>query len=289
MFFIIGLVVVFGSVVLGYTMHHGQLILLWQPNELVIILGAGVGSVIVGNPSSSVIKTLKALKYILKGKPYGKSDYLELLLFSFNTFKMMKIKGMLEIESHIENPSESELFKQARVLKKEPFMLSFVTDNLRLLTMGLDNPHEFEDIVEKEVEIYKESSNIPGDVFTSLGDSLPALGIVAAVLGVIVTMKSIMEPPDVLGSLIAAALVGTFIGVLFAYGVFGPIGHFLHKYSYYKGKFIDCSKIGFISYLNGNPPIIVVEFMRKAIPDGIRPSFEELDTYINENSMKIMG
>lgn len=289
MFFIIGLVTVFGSVVLGYTMHHGQLILLWQPNELVIILGAGVGSAIVGNPPSSLIKTLKAFKYLFKGKPYGKKDYLELLLFSFNTFKLMKVKGMLEIESHIENPTESELFKQAHVLKKDKFALNFITDNLRLITMGLDNPHEFEDIVEKEIDIYKENSNIPGDVFTSLGDALPALGIVAAVLGVIITMKSIMEPPDVLGSLIAAALVGTFIGVLFAYGVFGPIGHSLHKYAYYKGKFIDCTKIGFISYLNGNPPIIVVEFMRKAIPDDIRPSFEELDTYINENSMKIMG
>jgi chemotaxis protein MotA len=289
MVFILGFVVVFGSVALGYTMHHGQLILLWQPNELVIILGAGIGSSIIGNPISSLVKTLKALKYLFKGKPYNKKDYLELLLFSFNTFKMMKIKGMLEIESHIENPSESELFKQAPVLKKEPFALNFITDNLRLLTMGLSNPHEFEDIVEKEIELYQDNAEIPSGVFTTLGDSLPALGIVAAVLGVIITMKSIMEPPDVLGSLIAAALVGTFIGVLFAYGLFGPIGHFLHKYAIYKVKFINCAKTGFITYLNGNPPIIVVEFMRKAIPEDIRPSFEELDTYINENSMKIMG
>ena len=289
MAFIIGLVVVFGSVILGYLMHHGQLILLWQPNELVIILGAGIGSSIIGNPLSSLVKTLKAFKNLFKGKPYNKKDYLELLLLSFNIFKLMKIKGMLEIESHIENPAESEIFKQALVLKKEPFMLNFMTDNLRLLTMGLNNPHEFEDIVEKEIELYENNAEIPGGVFTTLGDSLPALGIVAAVLGVITTMKSIMEPPDVLGSLIAAALVGTFIGVLFAYGLFGPIGHFLHKYAAYKVKFVSCAKTGFIAYLNSNPPIVVVELMRKSIPEDIRPSFQELDTHINENSMKIIG
>jgi len=289
MFYIIGIVVVFGSVVLGYTMHHGELMVLYQPNEFVIILGAGLGSLIIGFPVSSLKKALTGFKQIMKGKPYVKKDYMELLLFSFNTFKLMKIKGMLEIESHIENIAESELFKLAPALKKDQFVQDFVADNLRLMTMGMDNPHQFEDVMDKEIELYKANSAAAGDVYASLGDSLPALGIVAAVLGVIITMRSIMEPPDVLGSLIGAALVGTFFGVLTAYGLFGPMGHFLHKYGDYKVKFVDCSKAGFIAYLNGNPPIIVVEFMRKNIPQDLRPSFEELDAYINENSMKIMG
>ena len=214
---------------------------------------------------------------------------MELLLFSFNTFKLMKIKGMLEIESHIENINDSELFKLAPALRKEQFVQDFIADNLRLMTMGMDNVYQLEDVMDKEIELYKNSSASAGDVYSNLGDSLPALGIVAAVLGVIVTMRSIMEPPDVLGSLIGAALVGTFLGVLSAYGLFGPMGHFLHKYGDYKVKFVDCAKAGFTAYLNGNPPIIVVEFMRKNIPEELRPSFEELDTYINENSMKIMG
>lgn len=289
MFYIIGIVVVFGSVVLGYTMHHGELMVLYQPNEFVIILGAGLGSLIIGFPVSSLKKALTGFKQIMKGKPYVKKDYMELLLFSFNTFKLMKIKGMLEIESHIENIAESELFKLAPSLKKDQFVQDFVADNLRLMTMGMDNPHQFEDVMDKEIELYKANSAAAGDVYASLGDSLPALGIVAAVLGVIITMRSIMEPPDVLGSLIGAALVGTFFGVLTAYGLFGPMGHFLHKYGDYKVKFVDCSKAGFVAYLNGNPPIIVVEFMRKNIPQDLRPSFEELDAYINENSMKIMG
>lgn len=289
MFFIIGMVVVFGSVVTGYTMHGGNLMVLYQPSEFVIILGAGIGSIIIGYPISCIKKTLKGAKYLIKGSPYGKKEYMELLLFSFNTFKLMKIKGMLEIEQHIENPAESELFKSSPAVSKEAFVSEFMADNLRLMTMGMDNPHQFEDIVEKEVDLYKSNSLIPGDVFCTLGDSLPAIGIVAAVLGVIVTMRSIMEPPDVLGALIGAALVGTFLGVLLAYGLFGPIGHVLHKYGLYKTRFVECAKMGFISYMNGNPPIIIIEFMRKSIPEELRPSFQELDTYINENSMKIMG
>lgn len=289
MFYFIGLVVVFGSVVVGYTMHHGNLAVLYQPNEFIIILGAAIGSVLIGFPISSLKKALIGFKQIVHGKPYVKKDYMELLLFSFNTFKLMKVKGMLEIESHIENNAESELFKLAPAIKKDPFVLDFITDNLRLMTMGMDNAYQFEDLMEREIEIYKGNCAAGGDVFASLGDSMPALGIVAAVLGVIITMRSIMEPPDVLGSLIGAALVGTFFGVLNAYGVFSPMGHFLHKYGDYKVKFIDCARVGFIAYLNGNPPIIVVEFMRKNIPQDMRPSFEELDTYINENSMKIMG
>ncbi|RTK92062.1 MAG: flagellar motor stator protein MotA [Rickettsiales bacterium] len=289
MFYIIGIITVFGSVVLGYTMHGGSLMVLNQPNEFIIILGAAIGSVIIGYPIAKLKKALVGLKYLFKGKPYNKKDYLELLLFSFNTYKLMKIKGMLEIESHIENPGESELYKLAPSIKKEPFIINFITDNLRIMSMGMDNPHQLDDVMEKEIDLYRGSCAAPGDVYANLGDSLPALGIVAAVLGVIITMRSIMEPPDVLGALIGAALVGTFFGVLMAYGVFGPMGHFLHIYGDYKVKFAECSKMGFIAYLNGNPPIIVVEFMRKNIPEDLRPSFDELDTYINENSMKIMG
>lgn len=289
MLYIIGIIVVVGSIAGGYTLHGGSLKVLYQPSEFIIILGSALGSVIIGFPKSALSKTLKSMKYMFRSKPYDKKDYMELLLFSFNTFKLMKIKGMLEIESHVENPNESELFKLAPVFKKEIIVQNFMADNLRLMTMGMDNPHQFEDIIDREIEIFKEHSHTPGDVFSNLGDSLPAFGIVAAVLGVITTMRSIMEPPDVLGELIGAALVGTFLGVLTAYGLCGPMGNFLHRYSDYKIKLIECAKIGFISYLNGNPPIIVVEFMRKTIPEHLRPSFEELDTYINENSMKIMG
>ena len=289
MLFIIGVLIVFTSVVVGYTMHAGDLSLLWQPNEIVIIVGAGIGSILIANPISVIIDTAKGCRYLFRGKPYNKGEYMELLLFVFNTFKLMKIKGMLEIESHIENPNESDLFAQAPSLKKDEFTNNFIKDNLRLLTMGIDNSMQFEDMIDRELDVFSYNSSTPGKTFATLADALPALGIVAAVLGVMVTMRSIMEPPEILGSLIAAALVGTFTGVLLSYGLVGPIGTFLSRYSDYKIKYLECIKTGFISYLNGNPPIIIVEFMRKTIPEDVRPTFEELDNFISGYSMKIMN
>ena len=290
MLFVIGFIVVFASVITGYKMHSGDLSVLWQPNEIIIIVGAGFGSILIGNPWGVIVKTAKSLKSLfVGGSVYDKNDYLELLLFSFNTFKLMKVKGMLEIESHIENPDESELFAQAPSLKKEAFMYRFVTDNLRIVTMGADNSYQFEDLVSKEIEVYEDGINTPSKVILTLADALPALGIVAAVLGVIVTMRSIAEPPEILGALIAAALVGTFTGVLLAYGLFGPMGNFLAKNAEYRVEYLECIKVGFLSYLNNNPPIIIVEYMRKCIPDAVRPTFQELDNFISGDTMKIMN
>lgn len=287
MLFIVGVLVVFASVIIGYTMHAGDLSLLWQPNEIIIIVGASLGSILIANPLSVIVDTFKSCKYLFKGAPYNKADYMELLLFIFNTFKLMKVKGMLEIESHIENANDSELFAQVSSLRRDRLTNNFIKDNLRLLTMGVDNSLQFEDMIDRELDVYSYSLAAPAKTFLSLADALPALGIVAAVLGVIVTMRSITEPPDVLGSLIAAALVGTFTGVLLSYGLVGPIGMFLTRYCDYKIKYLECIKTGFIAYLNGNPPIIVVEFMRKSVPAESRPTFEELDNFISSYSMKI--
>ena len=289
MLFPIGILIVFASVIIGYKMHTGDLSLLWQPNEIIIIVGAGIGSVLIANPIHIILKAIKSLSHLFRGKPYNKDDYLELLLFSFNAFKLMKVKGMLEIESHIENSDDSDLFIQATSLNKDIVAKDFIKDHLRLLTMGVDSVYQFEDMIDRELEVYADDSIAPTKVFTILADALPALGIVAAVLGVMVTMRSITEPPEVLGSLIAAALVGTFTGVLLSYGLVGPIATFLIKYSDYEIKYLECIKAGFITYLNNNPPIIIVEFMRKNVPEDVRPTFQELDNFISNNSMKIMN
>jgi chemotaxis protein MotA len=285
MVFLVGFLIVFGSVALGYKMHDGDLLLLWQPNEIIIILGAGIGSVLIANPWHVLIEAFRMSKCLLTGiKPYDKREYIELLLFSFNTFRLMKVNGMLEIESHIEHPESSDLFTNAPSLRKEDYMFNFVVDNLRILTMGLDNPYHFEDLIDKEIEVYTNHIQSPARSVTSLADSLPALGIVAAVLGVIVTMKSIAEPPEVLGSLIAAALVGTFTGVLLSYGLIGPIGSALEKYAEYKISYLESIKVGFLAYLNNNSPIIIAEYMRKSIPASTRPTFQELDEVIGEST-----
>lgn len=289
MLFIVGFITVVVSVIVGYAMHAGDLSLLWQPNEIVIILGTGVGATIIANPPSVILNILKSLKHLFRSAPFYKSDYLELLLFSFNAFRLMKVKGMAEVESHIENPEESHLFKGAPSITNEKVSMDFIRDNFRLLTMGVDNAYQLEIAVDQEIDTYNKKYTSPGNALLVLADALPALGIVAAVLGVIVTMRSIMEPPDVLGSLIAAALVGTFTGVLLSYGLFGPIAQFLLKYSESQIHYLECIKVGLVSYLNGNPPIIIVEFMRKSIPNEVRPSFFEVDNFINLHATKIIN
>lgn len=287
MIFIIGFVVVFGSVFVGYIMHSGDLALLFQLNEWVIIIGSGIGSVLISSSWKNIIQTLRSCKYLFIGiNLYNKDDYSNLLITCFNTFKLMKSKGMLEIESHIENPESSSLFANATSLKKENYMYNFMQDNLRMIIMGVDNPYQFEDLINKEIEVYEETNSTPSKLMLSLADTLPALGIVAAVLGVIMTMRSIAEPPEVLGSLIAAALAGTFTGILLSYGLVGPIGYALAKHADYKTAYLECIKVGFIAYLNGNPPIVIVEYMRKCIPEESRPDFFELDSMIHTESIK---
>lgn len=280
MLFIFGSIFVFACV-LGAHSVHGSLAILWQPLEYVIIVGAGIGAIIISNTKDTLKDSLKGFKFLFKGKPYGKKEYLEMLKFFFTTFKLMKSKGMLEIESHIENPKESNLFKLSPTILNDEYICSFICDYLRIMTMGIDNPHQFEDLMDKEVELYHHEKSIPGSFWTQFGDSLPALGIVAAVLGVINTMGSISEPPEVLGGLIGAALVGTFSGILLSYGLFSPIGSFLTKYGEAQTQYLQSVKAAFVGHLQGNPPSVTVEFIRKSIPEHDRPSFKESDEFLN--------
>lgn len=287
MLFVFGFLTVVLSVIVGYTMHAGDLSLLWQPNEVLIIAGSAIGATMIGAPWHALVHAVKSCANLLKARPYTKDDYLELLLLNFNSFKLMKTKGMLAIESHIETPETSDLFAKAPSINTNPLVSNFFRDNLRLVTMGVANPHQLEDIIDKELEERSEYGNDPYHIFSRLADALPALGIVGAVLGVIITMRSIMEPPEILGSLIAAALVGTFTGVLLSYGFCAPISSYLKTYAEHEMKYLECIKIGLVSYLNNHPPIIIVEFMRKSVPSDVRPEFYELDDFINDNMTHI--
>lgn len=284
MLFLFGLFIVVFSVITGYMMHYGELRLLYQPNELLIIIGSAIGAAIIGNPIDSLKETLSSLKYLFKTRYKSKREYLELMSLCFNVFKLMKIKGMLEIETHLENPNESELFNQAPTMLRDKRSMTFFRDYLRIMTMGVDNVHAVSELIEKEVEIYEEEVLVPSKILATIGDALPALGIVAAVLGVIITMRSITEPPEVLGSLIAAALVGTFTGVLFAYGLVLPISNYMRVYAMQKVMFLECVKTALLSHMNGNAPIVSIEFMRKNVPENVRPDFYEADQFINSRS-----
>ncbi len=281
MLFLVGVAVVLGSVIGGHVMHHGNVAVLWQPNEFIIICGAALGSFLIGNPGKVVKDVGKSLKYLVKGSPYKKANYIELLTLLYLTFKLMKSKGMLEMEGHIEQPEESSLFSSYPGFLKNHHAVAFLCDNLRVMTMGVEDHYQIEELMEHDLEAHHHEHERISTAVVNMGDAMPALGIVAAVLGVITTMGSITEPPAILGGLIGAALVGTFSGVLISYGFVSPIGKFLGAYYEDDIKYLQCIKVALLAHLHGNAPIVSVEFARASIDGHERPTFTELDEVIN--------
>jgi chemotaxis protein MotA len=282
MLVIVGSIFVVVCVFGGYALAGGHLGVLWQPFEIIIIIGAGIGAFIIGNPLSVVKKMGGAIGTALKGSPYKKKDYIELLSMQFQVFKLAKTKGILALESHVENPDESDLFGQFPRFYANHHALTFMCDYLRMISLGTEIPHEMEALMDEEIENHHhESQQVAGAVQT-LADALPALGIVAAVLGVIHTMGSITEPPEVLGHLIGGALVGTFLGIFIAYGFVGPIATTLGAAYDAETKYYQCLKSGMLAYLNGYAPAICIEFARKALLSDVRPSFYEVEEAVSE-------
>lgn len=284
MFFIIGTIVVLGCVMTGYGAHGGNMKILWQPFEVLIIAGAAIGAFIISNPPTVVKDVLHSLKKLMKGIPYKQDDYVELLSFLFAVFKLMKTKGLLEIESHIENPEESELFGKYPSVQANHHAIEFFCDIVRMMTMGMDDHFQMEEVMGQEIEAHHHDAEAASGAVSNMADGLPALGIVAAVLGVINTMGSITEPPEVLGALIGAALVGTFLGVLLAYGFVGPVGTSLGKIAAAESHYFEVMKVALLAHMQGNAPAISVEFARKAVPGHFRPSFKELEDAIAARS-----
>lgn len=275
--FIIGFLTVLGCVLGGYAMHGGVFAVLWQPSEFIIILGAAVGSFVIGTPGAIIKDTLSGLKNLLKGMPYGAKDYTELLVMLNATFKTMRSKGMLEIEGHIEAPESSSVFQLAPQFLHNHEAVHFLCDYLRIMTMGMEDQYQLDDMMEADLETHRAHGNHISHSVVTLADAMPALGIVAAVLGVIVTMGSINQPPDILGGLIGAALVGTFLGVLVSYGFVAPMGRYLGEYYAAKVKYIEVIKVALMAHVKGNAPVISVEFARNSIDEYARPSFRELE------------
>ena len=277
MFFIVGSAIVLASVVGGYLANGGHMIVLWQPFELVIILGAAAGGFITANRKPVLAASGKAIAGLLKGEKYDKEAYLELLSLLYTVFKLAKTKGALALEQHCEKPEESTLFAQYPKFNGDHHAVVFLCDYLRLLTLGTDNHHEMETLMDEEIETHHEEQHAVYAAIQTVADGLPALGIVAAVLGVIHTMGSITEPPAVLGELIGGALVGTFCGVLFAYGFVGPIASAVKARCDAEVKYFMCIKAGLLAYMQGYAPAIAVEFGRKALNTDVRPTFYEVE------------
>jgi chemotaxis protein MotA len=281
MFFIIGLLVVIGSVLGGY-LPHGDPRVLFQPLEVLIIVGAAVGAFIIANPKTVIVGVLGHFKRVLSGPPHDRDSYLELLTLLYTIFRLTKSKGMLALEPHLETPEESPLFQPFPGFLDNHHAVEFLTDYLRLMTMGTDNPVEIEALLDVDIETHHQEAHDIAHAVTAMSDGLPAFGIVAAVLGVIITMGAITEPPEVLGRLIGGALVGTFLGVLLAYGIVGPIGTNLAKYADSDTKYFTCMKAALLAHMQGYAPAVSIEFARKTLFSYERPTFLELEEAVQE-------
>jgi chemotaxis protein MotA len=275
--FLIGFAGVIGSVIGGYVLHHGKLGVLWQPTEYLIIVGAAIFSFVIGAPGSAIKDTLKSFKLLLKGAVYKKPQYIELLSALYHTFKVMRSKGMLEIEQHIENPHESALFGNYPTFVHNHHALDFFCDYLRILTMGVENYYTLEDLMDREIEVHKNHGAHVEHLVVNMADGMPALGIVAAVLGVITTMGSISEPPAVLGGLIGAALVGTFLGILISYGFLAPMGRYIGEQLAAEVRYMECVKVALLAHIKGMAPALSVEFARLSLESSVKPTFAEVE------------
>ncbi len=277
MFVIIGSIIVLATVIGGYVLEHGNLALLWQPVELLIIGGAAVGAFIVQSPPKVLGQVLKGTMRIFTAKSPSKSDFLEVLGLLNTIFSKMRKEGLIAIEGDIDNPQESAIFAKYPSILKNHHALDYICDNLKVIISTNVTPFELESIMELEADVHHHESLIPAHSITKVADGLPALGIVAAVLGVVITMGKITEPPEVLGHSIGAALVGTFLGVLLSYGFVGPIGMNLEYIASDDAIALQVIKVALVSFVGGAAPQIAVEYGRRVIPSGEKPSFNELE------------
>ena len=281
MLVVIGAGIVIISVLGGYLLNGGEISILVQPTEWLIIIGAAIGSFVIANPKKVVIGTGAALKLLLRGSRHDKASYVETLSLLYALFKLAKTKGDLALESHVEKPDESAIFARYPGFNSDHHSREFLCDYLRLLTLGTNNAHEVEAVIDAEIEAHHHRETAIAEAITKMSDAMPALGIVAAVLGVIHTMGSITQPPEILGGLIGGALCGTFMGVLLSYGFFAPIGQALSGIYKTETDYLSCIKACLLAHMMGYAPQVSIEFGRKTLDYDIRPSFFELETVVS--------
>ena len=283
MLVILGYVVVLGSVFGGYALMGGHFGALYQPLELLMIGGSAIGSFIVGNDSHAISATLKAVpKLFGNSKKRDKALYMELLALLYLLLAKGRKDGMLALESDIDDPQNSPIFSLYPGILAEVKVMEFLTDYLRLIVSGNTDPFELDQLMEHELDTYKHEAEAPSHSLAKVGDALPALGIVAAVLGVVHALASANLPPSVMGTLIAHAMVGTFLGVLLAYGFVSPLASLIEHKVAESLKIYQCIKVTLMASLNGYAPQLAVEFGRKVLRSTERPSFTELDGHVRE-------
>lgn len=283
MLIIIGSIIVTLSVGVGYVLAHGNLAALWQPYELIIIGGAAFGAYLASNPIPVHKAVIRYIIVALKGSPYKRQAYVELLMLIHDLLQKSKVEGLLKLEEDIDNPHESALFQAYPIILADHGIQTFICDNVRILIGGgLDN-FQFQELMEQELETHHQESALPSDAVTKVADALPGFGIVAAVLGIVITMGSLGDGDTAaLGMHVAAALVGTFLGILLAYGFVAPVAIAMEHAARDEAKFFECAKVCLLAGAQGYNPKNAVEFGRKVLFHKDRPTFDELDQYLRK-------
>lgn len=280
MFVIIGLVIVFGSILGGFTMAGGKVAALLQYAELIVICGAAAGSVVVANGFGGLTSVIKAIMGLLKGNPFNKAKYLELLHAMYDLFVMARKDGLIALEKHVENPEKSEVLGKYKFFMSQHHAVAMFADTMKLVVMGGVNVYDLSDMMEIDMEAQSEEAmKVPG-ILTTIADSMPGFGIVAAVLGVVVTMAAIGGPPEVIGEKVGAALVGTFLGILFAYGIFAPLSKACEAIIKCECQYFGCIKNAVVAFARGDAPLVCVEFARRYIEPEFRPGFSEMENVV---------
>jgi chemotaxis protein MotA len=282
MFTIIGIIVVSGAVIGGFMMEHGNPAILFVPAEAVIIFGAALGSFLIASPSKVVRLVVGHVSAIFSAKAHSKEHFLELLSLLNILFMKIRKDGLISIEGEIENPEASPIFSEYKNLLANKTALDFICDNLKVIISSNMPPHEMENLMEVDMEAHNHETMIPAHSVAKVADSLPGFGIVAAVLGVVLTMGKIDQPPEVLGHSIGAALVGTFLGVLMCYGFVGPMAANLEHQAKENESFFNVIKVAIVAFVGGSAPQLAVEFGRRAIPGKERPGFNELEQHLRK-------
>jgi chemotaxis protein MotA len=283
---IVGYLIVIASVFGGFALAGGHLHSLLQPVELLMIGGAATGAFLVGNNGKAIKATFNALPSLFKGSRYTKALYLELMLLLFDVLSKVRKEGLMSIEGDIDKPEESPLFSKYPGVLSDHHIVEFMTDYLRLMVSGNMDAFQIENLMDNEIETHHHEGEVPAHCIAKMGDAMPAFGIVAAVMGVVHTMASVGIPPAELGILIANALVGTFLGILLAYGFVGPLASLLEQKLQESSKMFQCVKVTLLASLNGYAPALAVEFGRKVLFSTERPTFIELEDHIKQSKSK---
>ena len=279
---IVGFLVVIGAVFGGYLLEHGIIGVLIQPAEFVIIGGSALGTILISTPLNVLMNLLKSCIKVLSGGNIPKAAYVELLTLIYDLGQTVRKDGQLALESHMENPHSSSIFSKYPTFLKRHHAVDFLADTGRIIVMGGVPPYEIEALMDADIETHHEESARPVSVLTKVGDAMPGLGIVAAVLGIVITMQVIDGPPQEIGHKVAAALVGTFLGILAAYSFIQPFATSLETINQNEARYLQCLRAGLMALARSMPPVIAVEFARRTIFSDVRPSFKEMEATIRQ-------